>query len=416
MSENNKKIDFTGLYTEVKELYPSITELTDSEIKNIQTQFSNNQTIERTNNYIDSVICATILVFIFPFIFNKIYSSLSIVTHYLVTNKSTYSEDMVQTMNYSLGIGSFAILFYFFILPLDGRLGLSIVNRTNLDSVNRKQSNFIWSSFISAYISIGLIGFLVYLNFKSTSEFIAQNFMYYLLIPLIIITVILSLIVIIVIVLLPIKKIIDRKAEQISEKRITICMKIMKILKKISLFENFYFLTTKDCEFVLINLNSISSKIKKYPTAVTVIFDNSEIENNFLKASREFEQNIINLINTNESHAETIKSSLVSYLNIFLSGDLSTLPKTEIPLQNDNVKKAKFIHYFILGLYLTLPIIVILILKLIFNISLDDYIQSLVKILYVFWACIGIFSNPFVLNNESKELLKDIIKTLVGKG
>ena len=87
-----------------------------------------------------------------------------------------------------------------------------------------------------------------------------------------------------------------------------------------------------------------------------------------------------------------------------------------ITMYSQDVKKAKFIHYFILGLYLTLPIIVILILKLIFNISLDDYIQSLVKILYVFWACIGIFSNPFVLNNESKELLKDIIKTLVGKG
>jgi hypothetical protein len=67
-------------------------------------------------------------------------------------------------------------------------------------------------------------------------------------------------------------------------------------------------------------------------------------------------------------------------------------------------------------LYLTLPIIVISILRLAFKITLDEYMQSLMRILYIIWACVGIFSNPFVLNNDSKDLLKDIIKTLTGKG
>ena len=416
MSEAKNETNFNGLYYEVKALYPNVAELTETEVQNIQSQADKDILIDKTNTYLSAVIAATIFFLIFPFLATRLYTSLSIVTIYLVTNKGTFSEELIQTLNFSFGIGGFAIICYFFLFPFIAKSGNLLKVHSLFGSINRTQSNFLFFSIIGAYITVGLIGLLLYLNLDSTSAFIAENFKYYLLIPLFLIAVLLILIIVTLLIMLPFKKLVDRKSKQPSAKRIEICMKLLMTLKKISSFDNFYFLYPMDSKMIMSNLRGICTLIKDYPKGVVEFIDNSEIENDFLKAGREFEKNIVSFISTKESHTSTVKSTLVNYLNSFLSGDLSTLPKNEIAVQNDKIKKTKLIHYFLLGLYLTLPIIIILILKLAFKITLDEYIQSLMRILYIIWACVGIFSNPFVLNTESKELLKDIIKTLTGKG
>jgi hypothetical protein len=110
-----------------------------------------------------------------------------------------------------------------------------------------------------------------------------------------------------------------------------------------------------------------------------------------------------------------VKKQLMDYTNLFLKGDLSLLPKADLAIPENNKKKAKLFHYILLGIYLTLPIIVIVLLKSVFKIEIDEYAQSLLKILYIIWAFIGIFSNPFILNNDNKEIIRDIIKTITGK-
>ena len=109
------------------------------------------------------------------------------------------------------------------------------------------------------------------------------------------------------------------------------------------------------------------------------------------------------------------KQQLVEYSNIFLNGNLSALPKSDIIIEEHAENKAKFLHYILLGVYLTLPILIVVILKPVFNITIDDYAQSLLKILYIIWAFMGIFSNPFIINNDNKEIIRDIIKTITGK-
>ena len=416
MSEVKNDTNFKDLYNEVKTLYPNVVELTETEVENIQSQSVKDNSIDKTNTYLLAIIAATIFLLIFPFFATRLYTSLSIVTTYLVTNKGTFPKELIQTLNFSFGIGGFAIISYFFLLPSTARFKKLFKVNSPFDSINRTQSNFLFSSIIGAYITVGLIGLLLYLNLDSTATFIAENFKYYLLIPLFLIAVLLVLIIVTLLIMFPFKKLVDRKSKQTSGKRIDICMKLLKTLKKISPFDNFYFLSPEDSKMIMSNLRGACTLIMDYPKGVVEFLDNSEIEDDFLKAGREFEKNIVYFISTKESHTSTIKSTLVNYLNSFLSGDLSALPKNEIVIQNDKIKKAKLIHYFLLGLYLTLPIIVILILKLAFKITLDEYMQSLMRILYIIWAFVGIFSNPFVLNTESKDLLKDIIKTLTGKG
>lgn len=416
MNESEKNENFEYLYKGVKGLYPDIAELTEVEVKNIQSQLEKDILIHKTNIYIIAIIAATFFFLIFPFIATKIYSSLAVVTSYFISNKGTFSKDQILTLNLSFGISGFAILCYFFILPFIARFEKFTILNSPFRSVNTTQTNFLFLSIIGAYVAIGLFGFLLYLNLDYTATFIAENFKYYLLIPIFIITMYLTIMAITLLIMFPFKRQVARKSKQTSDKRIEICMKLLKTLKKISPFDNFYFLAPKDCKMIMSNLRGACLLIKDYPKGIVEFLDNTEIENEFLKASREFEKNIVYFISTKESHTTTIKSALVNYLNSFLSGDLSALPKTEIVIQNENIKKAKLIHYFLLGLYLTLPIIGILVLKFAFKITLDEYMQSLMRILYIIWACVGIFSNPFILNTESKDLLKDIIKTLTGKG
>jgi len=417
MSNIRTVISFSELYKEVKDLYPNITDLTNLEIENIQNQSDKDYVTNKTNLYLTAVIAATVFFIIAPFFLTKLNSSLSIITNYMMSNKGSYSEELIQTCNFSFGSSALAIIFYISLFPYILKFSFfSKYSPMTFETVNRSQSNFVLLSFVGAYIAIGLIGLLLYLNVDRLATFIAENYKYYILIPLSFITILILLFAVTLIIMFPANKLLHIKNKQTSNKRIDICIKLLKTLKKISKFENFYFLTPQDSIIIMENLRRISSLIKNYPIGFNTLLDNSVIENNFLLAGIEFDTNIINFISTKDSHCTIIKSSLITYLNIFLSGDLSALPKTEITINNEKIKKAKLIHYFLLGLYLTLPIIVIVILKFGFEISLDDYTQSLIKILYIIWASVGIISNPFIINDESKDLLKDIIKTLTGKG
>lgn len=244
---------------------------------------------------------------------------------------------------------------------------------------------------------------------------IAKFSVYYLLVPIFFVSMPLMLIVILLLIIFLYKRQLGRKSKPTSDKRIEICMKLLMTLKKIATLDNFYFLGTKDFQMIMSYLRRICTLIKTYPSGIVQFLDDSKVEDEFLKAGREFEKNIVDFVSTKESHTITIKSVLVNYLNIFLAGDLSALPKAESVTQSAKIQKAKFIHYLLLGLYLILPIVVILILKLVFNITLDEYMQSQMKVLYAIWACLGVSANPLVLNSESKDLLMEIIKSFKGK-
>lgn len=410
MTQNVKE-----LYEETVELYPDVTKLTVTEIENIQTQYDKNNLKEKTSIYLMAAFTATFFFALIPFVFSKLSFYLSFVNEYLKSHSGKYSPEFIEVINYSFAISIFAILCYLFLLPFLTKVFRSKTNPFPFDKIAIKEPSYILASLIAVYISIGLIALLIYLNNKDAATFISKYFSYYLLLPLCVIVSILLLFFLTFVLMFPFRRVIYRNRTSMAYKRADICVRIMNVLKKLHSFDNYYFLSTKDSDFVIENLKKVCLLIKNYPNNVLDSFENREIGRHFFKASKEFENNIDTFISTKESHSQNIKTSLVFCLNTFLAGDLTTLPTVEVIPEVSIEKKAKLIHYLLLALYLTLPIIVILVLKHIFKISLDEYTQSLMKILYIIWAFIGIFSNPFVLNSDSKELLKDMLKTLTGK-
>ncbi|WP_172426932.1 hypothetical protein, partial [Flavobacterium sp. ACN2] len=197
--------------------------------------------------------------------------------------------------------------------------------------------------------------------------------------------------------------------------RYEISFKLLKILESLKNKQKIQIISKIETNDIISELIKIKGLIQNYH-----INYNSEgnlfliIE--FEKAANAFQNCIDRFILGEEEQIETTKQLLINYTNIFLTGNIANLPKEEINSENQSRAKTKIIHYVLLGLYLTLPIFIVVILKTVFKIQIDQYVQSLLQILYVVWAFIGIFSNPFILNDDNKELIRDVLKTLTGKG
>lgn len=407
---NQSNIKFKQLYLNVFNTVPEIINLTEEELEILDTQNENDKILLDTNNHLFVVIAASIYVTLGPFFYTTLYQTLSNVTAYMITTRKSLSSQDSEMLTYTFFFGALAIFLYF-LSPL-----LSTKNHLilNFRQVNANQLNYKIAIFISQYIALGFIILSLFLNYDSTIDFISKNFIYYLFIPLAIITTILLMFLLIYI-LNPINKFNEKKAKQKTNFRIKICYKLLTILNKIKSFENFYFINNEDSKELNLNFSQISRLIKDYSFQFSNYLEDENIHNDFRKIAYEFEKNLIIYINSKDTHIEIIKKSLIDYLNIFLKGDLSKLPKSEnLPIEEKG-KKAKLSHYILLAGYISLPIIIVLILTLFFEIKIDEFTQSIFRILYLIWAFIGIFSNPFILNNESKDLLKDILKTITGK-
>lgn len=407
----HSNIKFTQLYNEVRKLFPNVMTLTDEELMVLDIQNEKNKSILETNSTIFTNIIISAFVILCPICSMKLYSSLSAVTVFMKNTKATLATDLIEVLTATFMIGGIALPCYFLIFPFLQSKSSSQISLLNL---NMRQANYVFATIIATYVAIGFGALALFLNFDNLSEFIADNFIYYLFIPLLLIS--LSLVgLILVFTLLPLDKYYDRKSKHKINVRVKICNVLLKTLKEISSYENFYFLNPKDSKEILANLSQIGYSISNYSDQYIEYIESTEVHDDFKKAGAEFEKNLLSYISTKDSHSEAIKDSLVNYLNIFLKGDLSKLPKAENIPDEEKQRKAKLIHYFLLALYISFPIIVVLILKVFFNITFDEFTQSIFRILYLIWAFIGVFSNPFILNSESKELLKDILKTITGK-
>jgi len=180
-------------------------------------------------------------------------------------------------------------------------------------------------------------------------------------------------------------------------------------------YVNGSFISQKDIIEISDELSYVRRMIRKYPSYVTDYLSDHEIVSDFEKASNQFGILIVDFVKNQETKIDDTKERLVEYLNIFLKGNLSELPKSESLPNPIKADKVKLYHYFFFGVYLTLPIFIVVSLKVYVNLTLDDYLQSLLKILYVIWIFVGIISNPRIFSNENKDFMKDLVKSFIGK-
>lgn len=406
------KKNIAKLYKEVKDSYEKIVDVSENSLDTIQSQAEFDLKKKNTNSYLIAISGATLIFILFPFIISKVYSFLEVITLNVFLISKDIETSTLTILNFAFGLGSFAIICYLFLFPSKlFQLGSS---SEKFGFVNRRQQNFIWTSIFGTYLAIGLVTMLIFLNFESSREIIASYFIYYLLIPFSILTLFLLVFFIVSILFYPLKKPKNEIFDFSRNTRYEISYKLLDTLNKLSKVENIYTLDSIDFKSIIDELENINSLVEKFPE-LFYMNTNSLINLEFKKSSYAFQNVICDLMYTKESDLNLVKEKLVSYSNIFLNGDLSTLPKSDLIIEEALVKKAKLIHYILLGIYLTLPITIVIILKSFFKVEIDNYAQSLLKILYIVWAFIGIFSNPFIINNDNKEMIRDIIKTITGK-
>lgn len=119
---------------------------------------------------------------------------------------------------------------------------------------------------------------------------------------------------------------------------------------------------------------------------------------------------------------EYLRDRFCIYLNIFLSGHYQELLHEDKDCFNDVVlaqpKKygvQKFIMPIFLATYLALPIIAIIIFVTLFKVDIQPFIQSLLTILYIIWGALGVTSFTENLSIDTKDFLRDILKSTIGK-
>lgn len=118
-----------------------------------------------------------------------------------------------------------------------------------------------------------------------------------------------------------------------------------------------------------------------------------------------------------ENTLENLRLKLCDYLNIFLSGNYHDLPREEtedyqivnsIVIKDNKLKK--IISLGKLCIFLALPVVFYILFVLLFNFKFDS-INYYLGILYLIWITAGFIYYAESLTLESKDFIKDIIKT-----
>jgi hypothetical protein len=114
----------------------------------------------------------------------------------------------------------------------------------------------------------------------------------------------------------------------------------------------------------------------------------------------------MSLLHLDNNNTSTLKNEIIRYFNMFINGSIVDLPTKEVPIKKKVNKK---ITFALLIIYLLIPFAILLIIKYIYKVNIDELIQSLFKMLYIIWAFIGVFSNPMIKEKENKELIKEFL-------
>jgi hypothetical protein len=405
--------EFKEKYTDLRVLFPEIAEISEEFLDNIQSKIGIDDSKEKTNTYVLSIIAASLTIILFPFIVIKIYGYFDIVPKLLENILQKIPKESVDIFNFSFGVGSFSILTYLFLFPASKYIS-KIGFKNNPNKINKKQRSYILVSVIGIYIAFILIGFIALINIKDSFSILSQVYKYYFFIPVAIISLILFMFLLVIVFMLPFRKTFQNR--NCHNSRIEISIILLKVLEKLKPYNNSDFIPQNVISSIVNKLYEAKLLIKKYPLSITERIYDKKIFEDFEKASYQFEKLIISIIESQETDLQNNKLHIIKYLNIFLIGNMKELPKSEEIIENKQTRTIRFYHYVILAMYMTLPIIIVLLLKLTFDFKFDNYSESLLRILYIIWAFVGVFSNPFTFNNDNKELMKDLVKTLLGKG
>jgi hypothetical protein len=404
---------FDALYKKAKQDFPTIVELSTDRIQKIQIQIEEKLIPSKTKRYLFAISFATILVtWGLFYLFRVDYASDTIIL-YLKENLDKIQPSKVYEATILLFAFGAALITYVFIMPLTFRIK-AIPMMSTFSNVKRKESPFINFSIIAAYLIVGAILSLFYLHFPKLTVVVLSICKIYIVIPLFFLGAFLFF----TLLSLLIRKLNKPTLLKVAEnKRAFICIIILNLLKTFKQYESCYILSDEDSRFIIRNFYRVSQSIKNYSSGILNTLGIVEPVLELDKAANGFNELIIDFLATPTSHVNKIEEKLIEYLNIFLSGSLLDLPKSDLVIEIPREpKKLKFYHYMYLVSFLAIPIVVVIVITSFFNVKITDYNQTLLKIIYLIWVVIGVIYSPIISNTENKEFVKDILKSILGKG
>ena len=309
----------------------------------------------------------------------------------------------------SLTLGIFSTLIYLYIFPLMGNSKLGLNPKVFGAGISKKSKEYVVLSILLSYLSIGIILFLIYYNFNF-DKYIIAVLKYYDAIPIIISSAFILMVIIVRFIIIPVSSLIDRDKNNHSTCEITI--RLLELLKTTNEVKNIHILENKKRVNIINKIEKIASLIELYSFG----FGNVSVSNSFRNSAAYFRGLSNSFIMPKKDSLDYCQNEIIKYCNCFLSGDIDSLPRDEnVKTEEIKKQKSKLLSLISIIIYLLLPILIYFIIDHFVKIELSDFEQSMFKLSYVIWSVIGITTNHTIFNNETKDLLKDVIKTIINK-
>lgn len=401
-------------YYSAKNNFADLTEISEQELNSLEQTAEKYQREKNTNRAVLINYAAAFSLLLFPIIVVKIPEFFSIISQYLLSKQGSYSDEYIGITIASLGLTSVALLMYFFVMPNENLRINKFIKTKPIEPINVRQSSYVRGYILTIYLVVGSLLYSIQIFDFWLSKWAIIGLKYYVGLP-VAFLVFAILVISIASAILPFSRRLT-KSKTSNDSRVELLSAFLNALN--TAHESYHPFTMPEgkANRVVRELKKASTLLKEYPAVLNKSSLNANLVESFKLSSNFIEQMAIDFQTSNNTVVTEIKNKLVTCINTVVHGNLVDLPKLSIEAGTQSiVKKARAYHYFLLAIYLTTPILFVIFINLLFGIKFNEYEQSLLKILYIVWAFFGVFSNPVILNSDSKELIQDIIKSWLGK-
>lgn len=389
-------------YTFLKKKYNDIVEIDPKRLKEIITLKDKELSSKNANKYIliSSMLILTILIFSIGFNFSK--QIINIIVEHINGYSFSFLKNHISETSGLMFFFKVTSLILIFIAPV---IFNYLIKKRIIEThhkIDVEQGNFIYTMSILGVFVIGvlMIIFNVYFNLD-INTIILNYFKFFLSI---IFSILLYTVFLLLLLNIPyLKRLKKNEYNSKFNFRIDIGFELLTMLKKLDTVE--YLDDIELIRDIEGNIYNISHSIKN----ISYDYETEETEierKKLIGISNAFFIKFMNLIHMEKSNTINIKQEIINYFNKFIGGSIIDLPTQQI---KEKKKVNKKITFLLLIIYLLIPFAILFTIKYVYEINIDELIQSLFKMLYIIWAFIGVFSNPLIKDKENKELIKEIL-------
>ena len=413
---------FAEYYKYIRDHNPSVINLDSDIVLKIEEELDKEKRINITNIYIALTLVIILFVATYPYIILKAYSFIipwQIQLSVFLSQRQFFDNHLVMLVNITFLF--IIVIVYTIIVPskwfhrshfLQSKIDLEIFNIET-----RKSSYIIYCSILN-YLNL-LILLLIFHSYELIPIGI-RNFLTvgWLMIPMLILAALPSILLIFFLLLI----IEYFKQSTHVVKPVEIINNLVHLIYKLDNTDEFAISNFDLKESLTESIIEISDLMRKMYRNFVFSKSVSEWSNEQMgKAADNFVSVTAMVYFPQPDTLDNLKDRLCFYLNIFLSSQYHDLPREEftlfkgVSLASQNKPIKKFFIFISLIAYMALPIVAIIIIVGLFKLDIQPFIQSLLTILYIIWAIIGIFSYSDNLSPDTKEFMMIMVKSIFGK-